>query len=131
MHFRQFPSIPITFTQDVKLKFYFKVQVRHENCWGTPRCVCAAASRAGQDVFTIDVCSGRQYINFPICNEHSLKVIRLSDKIYKVIMLFHSLVANHTSTLLIEFTLVLICLGFFFIILMFAVVAQLVRAFTP
>uniref|UniRef100_K1QCJ6 Uncharacterized protein n=1 Tax=Magallana gigas TaxID=29159 RepID=K1QCJ6_MAGGI len=61
------------------------VQVRHENCWGRPRCVCAVAARSGQDVFTIDACYRRQYINFPICKENSLKVIKETDKVYKII----------------------------------------------
>lgn len=60
------------------------MQVRHENCWGRPRCVCAVAARSGQDVFTIDACYRRQYINFPICKENSLKVIKETDKVYKV-----------------------------------------------
>ncbi|XP_061171058.1 von Willebrand factor D and EGF domain-containing protein-like [Saccostrea echinata] len=62
-----------------------EVQVRHENCWGRPRCVCAVAARSGQDVFTIDACYKRQYINFPICNDNSLKVIKETDKSYKII----------------------------------------------
>ncbi|XP_065927240.1 von Willebrand factor D and EGF domain-containing protein isoform X2 [Magallana gigas] len=62
-----------------------EVQVRHENCWGRPRCVCAVAARSGQDVFTIDACYRRQYINFPICKENSLKVIKETDKVYKII----------------------------------------------
>ncbi|XP_078340873.1 von Willebrand factor D and EGF domain-containing protein-like [Crassostrea virginica] len=62
-----------------------ELQVKHGSCWGTPRCVCALAARAGQDVFTIDLCSGRQYINFPLCNENTLKVIKEHDKIYKII----------------------------------------------
>lgn len=62
-----------------------ELQVRHENCWGRPRCVCALAARSGQDVFTINACNSRQYINFPICNENSLKVIKETDKVYKII----------------------------------------------
>nr|XP_022293342.1 von Willebrand factor D and EGF domain-containing protein-like [Crassostrea virginica] len=62
-----------------------EVQVKHRNCWGRrPRCVCAVAVRAGQDVFVIDGCNGMQYINFPLCNENSLKVIKETDKVYKV-----------------------------------------------
>lgn len=61
-----------------------QLQVRHENCWGRPRCVCAVAARSGQDVFTINACNSRQYINFPICNENSLEVIKETDKVYMV-----------------------------------------------
>lgn len=62
-----------------------QVQVKHSNCWGRrPRCVCAVAVRAGQDVFVIDGCNGMQYINFPLCNENSLKVIKETDRVYKV-----------------------------------------------
>lgn len=42
------------------------------------------AVRAGKNVFTIDVCKGEQFINFPICNEDALKVIKESVKVYKV-----------------------------------------------
>nr|XP_022290011.1 von Willebrand factor D and EGF domain-containing protein-like [Crassostrea virginica] len=62
-----------------------EIQVRHGSCWGAPRCVCAVAARAGQDVFTIDACNEVPYFNFPICNENSLKVIKESDKTYKII----------------------------------------------
>eukprot|EP00105_Crassostrea_gigas_P015202 XP_011432123.1 PREDICTED: von Willebrand factor D and EGF domain-containing protein [Crassostrea gigas] len=62
-----------------------EVQVRHGSCWGRPRCVCAVAARSGQDVFTIDACNGSQYINFPICNDNALKVIKETDKVYKII----------------------------------------------
>lgn len=67
--------------------FISQVQVRHSICWSTARCVCAVAARSGQDVFTIDVCNQRQFINFPICNENSLKVIKETDKVYKVCLL--------------------------------------------
>nr|XP_022309439.1 uncharacterized protein LOC111115119 [Crassostrea virginica] len=66
-------------------EFIQEVQVRHEICGTMPRCVCAVAARAGQDVFTIDFCNGREIINFPLCNENSLKVIKLYDKEYKII----------------------------------------------
>nr|XP_022289580.1 von Willebrand factor D and EGF domain-containing protein-like isoform X2 [Crassostrea virginica] len=62
-----------------------EVQVRHERCWNG-RCVCGVAVRAGQDVFIIDFCSGRQFISFPICNENSIKAVKESDKIYKIIL---------------------------------------------
>nr|XP_022287793.1 von Willebrand factor D and EGF domain-containing protein-like isoform X2 [Crassostrea virginica]XP_022287794.1 von Willebrand factor D and EGF domain-containing protein-like isoform X2 [Crassostrea virginica] len=62
-----------------------ELQVRHGSCWGRPRCVCAVAARAGQDVFTMDFCSGKQDINFPLCNENTLKVIKEHDKRYKII----------------------------------------------
>nr|XP_022339990.1 von Willebrand factor D and EGF domain-containing protein-like isoform X1 [Crassostrea virginica]XP_022339999.1 von Willebrand factor D and EGF domain-containing protein-like isoform X1 [Crassostrea virginica] len=61
-----------------------ELQVRHGSCWGRPRCVCAVAARAGQDVFTMDFCSGKQDINFPLCNENTLKVIKEHDKRYKI-----------------------------------------------
>lgn len=63
---------------------YSQVQVRHDICGRMPRCVCAVAARAGQDVFTIDFCNGKEIINFPLCNENSLKVIKIYDKVYKV-----------------------------------------------
>nr|XP_022321514.1 uncharacterized protein LOC111123472 isoform X2 [Crassostrea virginica] len=62
-----------------------EVQVRHDICGTMPRCVCAVAARAGQDVFTIDFCNGKEIINFPLCNENSLKVIKIYDKVYKII----------------------------------------------
>lgn len=66
------------------MKIHQQLQVRHGSCWGRPRCVCAVAARAGQDVFTMDFCSGKQDINFPLCNENTLKVIKEHDKRYKV-----------------------------------------------
>nr|XP_022287219.1 von Willebrand factor D and EGF domain-containing protein-like [Crassostrea virginica] len=66
-------------------EFLQEVQVRHGICWGRPRCICAVAVRAGQDVFTIDLCSGTQYINFPICSDRSLKVIKEHDLSYTVV----------------------------------------------
>lgn len=63
---------------------YSQVQVRHDICGRMPRCVCAVAARAGQDVFTVDFCNGKEIINFPLCNDNSLKVIKIYDKMYKV-----------------------------------------------
>ncbi|XP_048767376.2 uncharacterized protein LOC125674294 [Ostrea edulis] len=62
-----------------------EVQVRHANCWGSPRCACAVAARSGQDVFTMDFCDSRRYINFPICKDKSLKVIKETDKLFKIL----------------------------------------------
>ncbi|XP_048779375.2 von Willebrand factor D and EGF domain-containing protein-like isoform X2 [Ostrea edulis] len=62
-----------------------EVQVRHTSCWKYPRCVCAVAARSGQDVFTINFCDQNRYINFPICRDHSMKVIKESDITYKII----------------------------------------------
>nr|XP_022317659.1 von Willebrand factor D and EGF domain-containing protein-like [Crassostrea virginica] len=66
-------------------EFLQEVQVRHGSCWGPPRCICAVAVRAGQDVFTIDFCSGTHYINFPICKDKSLKVIKEDDFSYTIL----------------------------------------------
>ncbi|XP_062579694.1 von Willebrand factor D and EGF domain-containing protein-like [Saccostrea cucullata] len=62
-----------------------KVQVRHGSCWGIPRCVCAVAARSGRDVFVLDFCSGREFINFPMCEDKSLQVYKDGDFKYRVI----------------------------------------------
>ncbi|XP_062600788.1 von Willebrand factor D and EGF domain-containing protein-like isoform X2 [Saccostrea cucullata] len=62
-----------------------QVQVRHHKCFNpNARCICAIAVRSGRDVFMFDACNGRQYINFPICDDKSLKVVRVTDKSYKI-----------------------------------------------
>ncbi|XP_056017049.1 von Willebrand factor D and EGF domain-containing protein-like [Ostrea edulis] len=61
-----------------------EVQVRHTSCWKYPRCICGVAARSGQDVFMIDFCDQKRTINFPICRDHSIKVIKESDKEYKI-----------------------------------------------
>ncbi|XP_062608125.1 von Willebrand factor D and EGF domain-containing protein-like, partial [Saccostrea cucullata] len=62
-----------------------QVQVRHHKCFNpNARCICAIAVRSGRDVFIFDACNGRQYINFPICDDKSLKVVRVTDKSYKI-----------------------------------------------
>lgn len=62
-----------------------EAQVRHGSCWGRPQCVCAVAARSGRDLFIIDVCNGREFIEFPLCDDKSLQVHRESELIYRVV----------------------------------------------
>ncbi|XP_061171056.1 von Willebrand factor D and EGF domain-containing protein-like [Saccostrea echinata] len=62
-----------------------EVHVRHHKCfWPNARCICALAARSGRDVFIFDACNGRRYINFPICDDKSLKVVKVTDMSYKI-----------------------------------------------
>ncbi|XP_062607869.1 uncharacterized protein LOC134269673, partial [Saccostrea cucullata] len=62
-----------------------QVQVRHHKCfYPNARCICALAVRSGKDVFVFDACNGRYYINFPICDDKSLKVVKVTDRSYKI-----------------------------------------------
>ncbi|XP_056007282.1 uncharacterized protein LOC125666050 [Ostrea edulis] len=86
--------------------FNQEVQVKHHLCHPShtyPRCTCAVAVRSGRDIFTVDICSGNKLINFPLCEDKVLKVIRKNDKRYQVLlptgtMVDISLVTWPTST---------------------------------
>ncbi|XP_061167273.1 uncharacterized protein LOC133176126 [Saccostrea echinata] len=65
-----------------------EVQEKHHKCYHAynyPRCTCAVAVRSGKDVFIVDICNTQTIINFPTCEDKVLKVIKTSDKLYKVI----------------------------------------------
>lgn len=62
-----------------------EAQVRHGDCWGDPRCICAVAARSGRDVFIIDFCHEREFIDFPNCDDQSLQVLRDEDLTYRII----------------------------------------------
>ncbi|XP_048743365.1 von Willebrand factor D and EGF domain-containing protein-like isoform X2 [Ostrea edulis] len=62
-----------------------EVQVRHHKCiYPNARCIYTLAVRSGNDVFIIDIRNNTKYINFPICEDKSLKVVKASDRRYKV-----------------------------------------------
>ncbi|XP_062578161.1 LOW QUALITY PROTEIN: uncharacterized protein LOC134240066 [Saccostrea cucullata] len=68
--------------------FQQEVQEKHHMChpdYSYPRCTCAVAVRSGKDVFIVDICSTQTVINFPSCEDKVLKVIKATDKLYKVI----------------------------------------------
>lgn len=62
-----------------------EAQVRHGSCWGDPRCICSVAARSGRDVFIIDFCHEREFIDFPRCDDQSLQVLREADLTYRII----------------------------------------------
>lgn len=66
-----------------------KAQVRHGSCWGDPQCICAIAARSGLDVFIIDFCHEREFIDFPRCDDHSLQVLRDEDLTYRVTYIYN------------------------------------------
>ncbi|XP_062603711.1 uncharacterized protein LOC134265508, partial [Saccostrea cucullata] len=68
--------------------FQQEVQEKHHMCHPArsyPRCTCAVAVRSGKDVFIVDICGTQTVINFPSCEDKVLKVIKATDKHYKVI----------------------------------------------
>jgi hypothetical protein len=52
--------------------------------YDTARCVCGLAARSGKDVLIIDACNTQHYMDFPVCEDSALKVIKEGDKAYKV-----------------------------------------------
>ncbi|XP_061167222.1 von Willebrand factor D and EGF domain-containing protein-like [Saccostrea echinata] len=69
-------------------KFNQEVQVKHHRChphYSYPRCTCAVAARSGGDIFTVNICYGQTFINFPLCEDRAFKVMRKNDKYYQVL----------------------------------------------
>lgn len=63
--------------------------------------MCAVAARSGRDLFIIDVCNGREFIEFPLCDDKSLQVHRESELIYRVHEFLHLLLfVAHTFDML-------------------------------
>nr|XP_022310403.1 uncharacterized protein LOC111115834 isoform X2 [Crassostrea virginica] len=68
--------------------FEQEVQEKHHLChpsYSYPRCSCAVAVRSGKDIFTVDICNSRTIINFPLCEDKTLNVIKKNDRYYKII----------------------------------------------
>nr|XP_022312815.1 uncharacterized protein LOC111117870 isoform X2 [Crassostrea virginica] len=69
-------------------QFEQEVQEKHHLCYPRytyPRCSCAVAVRSGKDIFTVDICNSRTIINFPLCEDKTLNVIKKNDRYYKII----------------------------------------------
>lgn len=74
-----------TFIFDVILQ----VQTKHRIChslYSFPHCTCAVSIQSGQDVFLVDVCGEREFIDFLSCNDSVLKIHQIHDKLYKVFL---------------------------------------------
>ncbi|XP_062585436.1 von Willebrand factor D and EGF domain-containing protein-like, partial [Saccostrea cucullata] len=64
-----------------------EVQEKHYMCQPDAACNCAAAVRSGRDIFTIDICNGgQQIINFPLCDDGVLKVVKKNDRRYEILL---------------------------------------------
>ncbi|XP_062607422.1 von Willebrand factor D and EGF domain-containing protein-like, partial [Saccostrea cucullata] len=64
-----------------------EVQEKHFMCTHGATCNCAVAVRSGRDVFTIDMCGRqREIINFPLCDDSVLKVVKKADRLYEVLL---------------------------------------------
>ncbi|XP_062606900.1 von Willebrand factor D and EGF domain-containing protein-like [Saccostrea cucullata] len=92
-HMRTFDNLGYECQLDGKFILYRntesnqEVHVKHRLChrwYSVPRCICAVAVRAGRQIFTIDICQGNRYINFPLCEDEVMKVVREQDKLYKI-----------------------------------------------
>ena len=81
------------------LFYHNKVQEKHHLChpsYSYPRCSCAVAVRSGKDIFTVDICNSRTIINFPLCEDKTLNVIKKNDRYYKVKQSFISSKSSFT-----------------------------------
>ncbi|XP_062601346.1 uncharacterized protein LOC134263057 isoform X2 [Saccostrea cucullata] len=64
-----------------------EVQEKHFSCYTGVTCNCAVAVRSGRDIFTIDICTNnRELINFPLCEDKVLRVTKLTDRRYMVLL---------------------------------------------
>lgn len=79
--------------------FILQVQVKQRLChslYNFPQCTCAVSVQSGQDVFLVDVCGEREFVDFLSCNDSVLQVHQIHDKLYKV-FLDISLISNYTE----------------------------------
>ncbi|OWF55174.1 von Willebrand factor D and EGF domain-containing protein-like [Mizuhopecten yessoensis] len=63
-----------------------QVQVEIQSCYnsGAPYCACGLVAIAGQDIYQIYTCFGKNIIKFEACNDNVLKAEMISSRVYKI-----------------------------------------------